>query len=67
MDPGTVRGTMVKIFLQILAYDLRLCFRLVTKLSVWTDKTGRLLMIVESCLSHVERDVPQEYRKHKSV
>lgn len=63
MDPGTVRGTMVKIFLQILAYDLRL----VTKLSVWTDKTGRLLMIVESCLSHVERDVPQEYRKHKSV
>lgn len=38
MDPGTVRGTMVTIFLQILPYDLRLCFRLVTKLSVWTDK-----------------------------
>lgn len=39
---GPVRGTVVKIFLNILGYELRHCFRLVTKLSGWGDETGML-------------------------
>lgn len=37
---GAVRGTVVTVFLQILGSELRLCFRLVTKLSGWEDETG---------------------------
>lgn len=37
---GPVRRTVVRIFLQILGYELRLCFRVITKLSGWEDETG---------------------------
>lgn len=39
---GPVRGIVVKIFLQILGYELRLRLRLVTKLSGWEDEAGIL-------------------------
>lgn len=42
---GPARETVVKIFLQVLGYELRLCFRLVTKLSDWGDKTGMLAVV----------------------
>lgn len=53
---GPVRGIVVKIFLQILGYELRLRLRLVTKLSGWEDEDWELA--VEAGLSHLERCVP---------
>lgn len=60
---GPVRGIMVKIFLQILGYELRLRLRLVTKLSGWEDEDWELA--VEAGISHLERHVPPRYVQHR--
>lgn len=58
---------MVKTLLQILAYELRLCFRLVTEPPVRTDETGSWLLTMESDLSLLEGEVPQQYRQLRSM
>lgn len=60
---GPVRGTVMKIFLQILEYELRLCFRLVTKLS---DEVGMLAADCGSWPSPLESSVPQQSAQHLS-
>lgn len=56
---GPVRGTVVKIFPQILGYKLRLHFRCVRKLSGWGDEAACWLLTAEAVHSRLGRDVPQ--------
>jgi len=64
---GPVRETVVKIILQILGYELRLCFTLVTKLSGWEDEAGMLAAYCGSCPFPLRKRCPSVQHRSNST